>query len=101
MPLGLPAQVIEPAAAASPHWVQQVVNWAGTAWSDHPVQAAAAAVWVEVGIGIWTLVAARGAWSRLAGAAGLGWGLAVWVFGESFGGIFVPGPGWPARRGRR
>ncbi len=96
MPLGLPAQVIEPAAAASPQWVQQVVNWAGTAWSYHPVQAAAAAVWVEAGIGIWMLAAARGAWSRLAGAAGLGWGLAVWVFGESFGGIFVPGQTWLA-----
>ena len=26
--------------------------------------------------------------------ASVGWGLAVWVFGESFGGIFAPGLSW-------
>jgi len=94
MPAGLPSQVIEPAAASSPHWVQHVVNWGVTAWSHHPVQAAAAAVWIQAGIGIWMLVAARGTWSRLGGLAGAGWGLAVWVFGESLGGIFAPGLSW-------
>jgi hypothetical protein len=81
MPAGLPSQVIQPAAASSPHWVQHLVNWGVTAWSHHPVQAAAAAVWIQAGIGIWMLVAARGTWSRLSGLAGVGWGLAVWVFG--------------------
>jgi hypothetical protein len=94
MPAGLPSQVIEPAAASSPHWVQHLVNWGVTAWSHHPVQAAAATVWIQAGIGIWMLIAARGTWSRLGGLAGLGWGLAVWVFGESFGGIFAPGLSW-------
>jgi hypothetical protein len=94
MAADLPAKVVEPVAASSPHWVQQVVNWALTAWSYHPVPAADAAVWIQVGIGIWMLVAPHGTWSRLAGLAGLGWGLAVWVFGESFGGIFVPGLSW-------
>jgi hypothetical protein len=74
--------------------VQQVVNWAGTTWSYHPMQAGAAAVWIQVGIGIWMLAAPRGPWSRLAGLAGVGWGLVVWVFGESFGGIFAPGLTW-------
>jgi hypothetical protein len=94
MPAGLPSQVIEPAAASSPHWVQHLVNWGVTAWSHHPVQAAAATVWIQAGIGIWMLVAARGTWSRLGGLVGVGWGLAVWVFGESFGGIFAPGLSW-------
>jgi cytochrome oxidase Cu insertion factor (SCO1/SenC/PrrC family) len=94
MAIGLPSQVIEPTAASSPRWVQQVVNWAGTTWSYHPLQAGAAAVWIQVGIGIWLLAAARGRWSRLAGLAGVGWGLVVWVFGESFGGIFAPGLTW-------
>jgi len=94
MAADLPAKIVEPVAASSPHWVQQVVNWALTAWSYHPVPAADAAVWIEIGIGIWMLVAAHGTWSRLAGLAGLGWGLAVWVFGESFGGVFVPGLTW-------
>ena len=94
MALGLPSQVIEPTAASSPHWVQHVVNWAGTSWSYHPMQAGAAAVWIQVGIGIWLLAAARGRWSQLAGLAGVGWGLVVWVFGESFGGVFAPGLTW-------
>jgi cytochrome oxidase Cu insertion factor (SCO1/SenC/PrrC family) len=91
---GLASQVIEPAAAASPGWVQHVVNWGGTIWSYHPIQAAAASVWIQVGIGGWLLVAARGRWSRLAGLASVAWGLTVWVFGESFGGIFAPGLSW-------
>ncbi len=91
---GLASQVIQPTAAASPAWVQHVVNWGGTAWSYHPIQAGAASVWIQVGIGAWLIVASRGPWSRLAGAASVGWGLTVWVFGESFGGIFAPGLSW-------
>jgi cytochrome oxidase Cu insertion factor (SCO1/SenC/PrrC family) len=94
MAVGLPSQVIEPTAASSPHWVQAVVNWAGTAWSYHPMQAGAAAVWIQVGIGVWLLAAARGPLSRLAGLVSVGWGLVVWAFGESFGGIFAPGLTW-------
>jgi cytochrome oxidase Cu insertion factor (SCO1/SenC/PrrC family) len=94
MAIGLPSQVIEPTAASSPHWVQHVVNWAGTAWSYHPMQAGASAVWIQIGIGLWMLAAPRGLLSRLAGLASAGWGLLVWVFGESFGGIFAPGLTW-------
>ena len=91
---GLPSQVIEPVAAASPGWVQSVANFGGTVWSYHPVQAAAAAVWIQGGLGLWLLVSARGRSSRLAGLAGAVWGLVVWVFGEAFGGIFAPGLTW-------
>src|SRR5580692_8050399 len=91
---GLAAQVIQPTAAASPAWVQHVVDWGGTIWSYHPIQAGAASVWIQVGIGVWLLVAAHGPWSRLAGLASVAWGLVVWVFGESFGGIFAPGLSW-------
>jgi cytochrome oxidase Cu insertion factor (SCO1/SenC/PrrC family) len=94
MAIGLPSQVIEPSAASSPPWVQHVVNWAGTAWSYHPVQAAAAAVWIQVGLGIWLVAAPRGSLSRLAGLVSVGWALVVWVFGESFGGILAPGLSW-------
>jgi cytochrome oxidase Cu insertion factor (SCO1/SenC/PrrC family) len=94
MAIGLPSQVIEPIAASSPRWVQHVVNWAGTAWSFHPLQAGASAVWIQVGIGLWLLAASRGRLSRLAGLVSACWGLVVWVFGESFGGIFAPGLTW-------
>jgi cytochrome oxidase Cu insertion factor (SCO1/SenC/PrrC family) len=91
---GLAAQVIEPTAAASPAWVQHLVNWGGTVWSYHPITAGAASVWIQVGIGAWLVVAKNGPWSRLAGLASVAWGLVVWVFGESFGGIFAPGLSW-------
>jgi len=94
MPIGLPAQGIEPTAANSPSWVQHIVNWGVTSWSYHPVPASAAAMWIQVGLGVWLLAAPRGAMTRLAGLASAGWGLVVWVFGESFGGIFAPGLSW-------
>ena len=94
MAAGMPSQVIEPIAANSPAWVQHLVNAAGTIWSYHPVQAGASAVWIQAGIGLWLIVAERGWWSRAAGLASVGWGLVVWVFGESFGGIFAPGLTW-------
>ena len=94
MAAGLPSRVIEPTASSSPAWVQHLVNTAGTTWSYHPIQAGAATVWIQAGIGLWLLAAPRGAVSRLAGLASAGWGLVVWVFGESFGGIFAPGLTW-------
>ena len=94
MAAGLPSLAIEPTAASSPAWVQHLVNWGGTAWSYHPVQAGAASVWIQVGLGAWLIAVARGRSSRLAGLASVAWGLIVWVFGESFGGIFAPGLSW-------
>ena len=94
MAAGLPSQVIQPSAASSPAWVQHLVNWGVTTWSYHPIQAGAAAVWIQAGIGCWLLATPRGPWSRAAGLVSAGWGLIVWVWGESFGGIFAPGLSW-------
>lgn len=91
MPLGMVPDVVRPTAAASPAWVQHIVNAGGTIWSYHPVSAAASAVWIQIGIGLMLLVAPRGLWSRLAGMSSVAWGIIVWIFGESFGGIFAPG----------
>ena len=94
MPLGMGPQVIQPAAAASPTWVQHVDNSMATIWSYHPIAAPAATVWIQIGIGLWLLAAPRGNWSRLGGVASVGWGLIVWIFGEAFGQIFAPGLTW-------
>lgn len=94
MPLGMGPEIVQPAATGSPGWVQHLVSAGTTVWDYHPVTAAAAAVWVQVGIGLWLLATARGNWSRLAGVASVGWGVVVWAFGEAFGGIFAPGLTW-------
>ncbi|MGO9343541.1 MAG: SCO family protein [Acidimicrobiales bacterium] len=94
MPLGMPGGVLQPAAASSRGWTQAVVNFGVTIWERHPVQAAAATVWIQLGIGVMLLVASRGRWSRLAGLGAVAWGLVVWVFGEAFGQIFAPGLTW-------
>ena len=94
MPLGMTTGVIQPAASASPAWVQHIVNAGATIWSYHPITAPASAVWIQVGIGLWLLTANRGRWSRFAGLAAVIWGLVVWIFGEAFGGIFAPGLTW-------
>jgi cytochrome oxidase Cu insertion factor (SCO1/SenC/PrrC family) len=94
MPLGMVPEVIQPTAAASPTWVAHLDDTLVKVWSYHPVAAASAAVWIQLGIGIWLLAAPRGRWSRLAGLASVLWGLNVWVFGEAFGGIFAPGLSW-------
>jgi cytochrome oxidase Cu insertion factor (SCO1/SenC/PrrC family) len=91
MVAGIPSRVIEPTAASSPLWVQHLVNWAAATWSYHPIQASASVVWIQVGIGAWLIAASGGRSSRLAGLVSAGWGLLVWIFGESFGGIFAPG----------
>jgi cytochrome oxidase Cu insertion factor (SCO1/SenC/PrrC family) len=91
MPLGLPSDVLRPAAFASPQWVQRLVGFGVDTWTRHPTAAASSAVWIQLGIGILLLLAPRGRWSRLAGLGSVGWGLVVWVFGEAFGGLFAPG----------
>jgi len=94
MPVGLPTQVVQPAAASSPHWVQHLVNNGTLIWLRHPISAAASAVWIQVGVGVLMLVARSGRLSQLAGAVSVGWGLVVLVFGEAFGGIFGSGLSW-------
>lgn len=91
MPLGLPSEALQPSAATSPGWVQHLVGFGVTTWTHHPAAAAASAVWIQVGIGLFLLAAPRGRWLRLAGLLSVGWALVVWVFGESLGGLWGPG----------
>jgi cytochrome oxidase Cu insertion factor (SCO1/SenC/PrrC family) len=94
MPLGMTTSAIDPTTRASPQWVQHVVNFGVVIWNDHPVVAAVAIVWIQLGIGLWLLVAPRGRWSRAAGLVSITWALVIWVFGEAFGGLFAPGASW-------
>ena len=87
---GMPA-LLQAADSGSPGWVVNLVNWGANLWSFHPIAAAAATVWIQVGIGLWMIFAVRG-WSlRLAALSSVAWGLIVWSFGEAFGAILAPG----------
>ena len=94
MPLGLPTQVVQPAAATSPGWVQRLVNDGLSIWTRHPIPAATSVIWIQIGVGALLLLSPRGRLSRLAGVVSIGWGLVVWVFGEAFGGLFGSGFSW-------
>jgi cytochrome oxidase Cu insertion factor (SCO1/SenC/PrrC family) len=94
MPVGLPTQVVQPAAATSPGWVKHLVNDGTLIWMRHPISAAAATVWIQIGIGVLLLLARRGRLSQWAALVSVAWGLVVWVFGEAFGGIFGSGLSW-------
>jgi cytochrome oxidase Cu insertion factor (SCO1/SenC/PrrC family) len=94
MPLGMPTGVVKPAENGTPSFVHHFVGAGLTIWTDHPVEAAAAAVWIQVGIGLALLLAPRGRWSRVAGVVSVGWALVVWSFGEAFGGALAAGPSW-------
>jgi cytochrome oxidase Cu insertion factor (SCO1/SenC/PrrC family) len=87
---GMPA-LLQAADAGSPGWVVDMVNWGANIWGYHPIAAAAATVWIQIGIGLWLIFAVRG-WSlRLAALSSVAWGLIVWSFGEAFGAILAPG----------
>lgn len=94
MPLRLPEGVIAPASSGSPAWLISIVRFGLTVWERHPVQAAAAVAWIQLGIGLWLLLLVRGRWSRLGGLVSVAWALSVWVFGESMGGMLAPGASW-------
>ncbi len=94
MPVGLPTDVVQPAAASSPGWVKHLVNDGTLIWMRHPISAAAATVWIQIGIGVLLLLARRGRLSQWAAVVSIAWGLVVWVFGEAFGGIFGSGLTW-------
>jgi cytochrome oxidase Cu insertion factor (SCO1/SenC/PrrC family) len=90
MAAGMPAQ-LQAASDGSPGWVVSMVNWGANIWSYHPIAAASATVWIQIGIGLWLIFAVRG-WSlRLAALSSVAWGLIVWSFGEAFGAILAPG----------
>lgn len=94
MPVGMPTQVVAPTAASAPSWLASLVNSGIDTWLRHPVTAAVATVWIQIGLGCWLLIARRGRWSQAAGIASAAWGAGVWVFGNSFGGLFMAPISW-------
>ena len=94
MPLGMISGVVQPAAAGSPSWVLHLVNFGGTIWDNilfRPPRPRCGSSSASAS-GCLSLHAGTGC--DLPAAASAAWGLVVWVFGEAFGSIFVPGLTW-------
>ena len=94
MPMGIPAQVVRPSVATAPGWASWPVLQATDAWIRHPILGATGVVWVELGLGLWLVLARRGWLSRLAGGVSATWALVVFVVGSGLGGAFIAPWAW-------
>jgi len=92
MPAGFLGTVREETSGAA--WLADVLDPLARAWTRHPVVADAAAVCVQVGLGLLLLVARRGPLARAVAWAVMGWSLVVWGLGEGLGGLLHPGATW-------
>ena len=90
MPLGFASGVLRGGAESSPPWVRNLVDAAASIWDRQPIVVATAVIWIQVGLGLWLLLARRGRASQLAGAASALWSLVVWVV-SGFGAVFASG----------
>jgi cytochrome oxidase Cu insertion factor (SCO1/SenC/PrrC family) len=90
MPLGFAGGVLRAGAESSPLWVQNLVESAASIWDRQPIVLAVAVIWVQIGLGVWLLVARRGVASQLAGVASVVWALVIWLV-SGFGGILAAG----------
>lgn len=80
--------------SVGPEWFAQAQAAIGRAWLRHPLAADAAAVWLQLGLGLLFLLGGRGLLNRVACAVAIGWSVVVWFFGESLGGLLTAGAGW-------
>ena len=94
MPMGLPAEVVRPSVASAPGWASWSGLQATDAWIRHPILGATGVVWLELGLGLWLVLARRGWLSRFAGGASALWALLVFLVGSGFGGVFVAPWAW-------
>lgn len=94
MPAGFVPADIEPELQDSPGWLVSMVEPLTRAWVRHPVVADVAVISVEIGLGLLLLAGGRRWFARATLMAALAAGLAIWVFGEAFGGLFSAGASW-------
>jgi cytochrome oxidase Cu insertion factor (SCO1/SenC/PrrC family) len=94
MPAGFVPTDMDPTVQTGPHWFGALVAPLLRAWMRHPVAADAAVVWIEIGAGLLLLVGRRGTFAKIASWTGVVAGLAIWVLGEAFGGLFSGNAAW-------
>jgi copper(I)-binding protein len=81
---GFAGQILSPAGNGQPHWVAAGVHWAAGLVGSSPTVWNAVFAGVQVAIGFGLLIRPL---VRIALIGSVGWGLAVWYFGEGAGGL--------------
>jgi cytochrome oxidase Cu insertion factor (SCO1/SenC/PrrC family) len=98
MPLGLANNVLAPATANTPSWLNALMEHGIFLWNTHPIALAVAVAWLQVGLGL-ALLVSKGAFGRVAAGGTVVWAAVIWLIGNGAGGIFAPGGsllfGWP------
>ncbi len=87
MPLGLANDVVQPATAGTPGWLDSLMVHGIAVWNAHPIALADGTAWIQVGIGILLLVS-NGNTGRVAAAVSVGWATMIWLIGNGAGGVF-------------
>lgn len=88
--------VITPLLSGQPTWMIHMLAAGIQRWSEAPVMANLAAVWIQGGIGLVLILGRNRRWGRLGLWATLGWGLVVWMWGEGLGGLLTGSASWIA-----
>ncbi|MCI0182273.1 MAG: hypothetical protein OWR52_10445 [Acidibacillus sp.] len=88
--------IVNPSISSLPPFLYNLVEPLVVLWSQSPVQFDILAIWIQVGIGILLLFGGNSGLIRLTLWFSILWGMAVWVIGEDFGGVFSNGATWLA-----
>ncbi|HEY6537576.1 MAG TPA: hypothetical protein VI138_00875 [Candidatus Dormibacteraeota bacterium] len=90
MPTRFATSVLGPAALGQPGWIAHLIRLEVLVWQAHPLDLAAAAVLVQVGMGVAILAGGDSQLGRLALWTSIAWSLLIWVGAEGLGGILAP-----------
>jgi hypothetical protein len=91
MPTHFISDVIEPALVGQPSWLVSAANPLVRLWIGHPVLSDQISIWLQIGIGLAILQGKSRFWFRAGVIASILWGFGIWIVGEAFGGLLVPG----------
>ncbi|PWI57398.1 redoxin domain-containing protein [Sulfoacidibacillus thermotolerans] len=88
--------IVNPMVSAQPPFLNHLLEPLVVLWSQSPIQYDLLAIWIQVGIGMLLIFGGNSLLTRIGLWLSLGWGLAVWIVGEGFGGVFSGGATWLA-----
>ncbi len=86
--------IVNPIVSAQPAILNNLFEPFVVLWSQNPLQFDLLAIWIQVGLGLVLLFGGNSILMKIALWLSIGWGVAVWIMGEGFGGIFTGEATW-------